>query len=68
MKKNLSPHILPARRFMAALLPLLLMLFVPLGCADDDEAESGRATVKMILLRGPAHKPMDRQHSPIGSA
>lgn len=49
MKKNLSPHILPARRFMAALLPLLLMLFVPLGCADDDEAESGRATVKMIF-------------------
>lgn len=49
MKKNLSPHILPARRFMAALLPLLLMLFVPLGCADDDDAESGRATVKMIF-------------------
>lgn len=49
MKKNLSPHILPAWHFPTALLSLLLMLFVPLGCADDDEAESGRATVKMIF-------------------
>lgn len=49
MKKNLSPHISPAWHFPTALLSLLLMLFVPLGCADDDEAESGRATVKMIF-------------------
>lgn len=48
MKKNLSPHILPAWHFPTALLSLLL-LFVPFGCADDDEAESGRATVKMIF-------------------
>lgn len=48
MKKNLSPHILPAWHFPTALLSLLL-LFVPLGCADDDAAETGRATVKMIF-------------------
>lgn len=48
MKKNLSPHISPAWHFPTALLSLLL-LFVPFGCADDDEAESGRATVKMIF-------------------
>lgn len=49
MKKNLSPHILPAWHFPTALLSLLLMLFVPLGCADDEAAEMGRATVKMIF-------------------
>lgn len=48
MKKNLSPHILPAWHFPTVLLSLLL-LFVPLGCADDDAAETGRATVKMIF-------------------
>lgn len=48
MKKNLSPHISPAWHFTTALLSLLL-LFVPLGCADDDAAETGRATVKMIF-------------------
>lgn len=49
MKKNLSPHISPAWHFPTALLSLLLMLFVPLGCADDEAAEMGRATVKMIF-------------------
>lgn len=48
MKKNLSPHISPAWHFTTALLSLLL-LFVPFGCADDDAAETGRATVKMIF-------------------
>lgn len=48
MKKNLSPHISPAWHFPIALLSLLL-LFVPFGCADDDAAETGRATVKMIF-------------------